>query len=216
MQLKKYTHACFTVTTNNHTLVVDPGIWTDNFIIPDDTVGIVITHQHPDHYSPELVASILQQSPNATLFTTDDTTIINAADVQIVNPGETRHIGPFLLEFFGGEHAVIDTHIPVIHNLGVYINQQIYYPGDSFALPNRPINTLVLPVAAPWMKIAESLTFLRAIAPRLALPTHDSILNGTGKALVDRLCAAAAEEIGTTYQRIDEITVPYHTVDTKK
>jgi len=46
--------------------------------------------------------------------------------------------------------------------------------------------------------------FLTAITPRLAFPTHDAILSDTGKNLVDRILGAAAQPIGTTYQRIDE------------
>jgi hypothetical protein len=39
-----------------------------------------------------------------------------------------------------------------------------------------------LPAAAPWMKLSETVEYLRAVSPRLAIPIHQGLLsdNGTG------------------------------------
>ena len=213
MKLEKFAHACFTVTINSQTLVIDPGNLTDDFVMPASVVGVVITHQHPDHHDKILLGEILRQFP-VDVLTTDDTTVGLEPDnsdstVRAVAPGDTVEIGPFSLEFFGGEHARIDESIAPLHNVGMMINGLVYYPGDSFADPLRPVKVLALPVSAPWLKIVESLTFLRTVKPERAFPTHDAILSDAGKAIVDRLAGNTARECGTVYERlVDTLDIP--------
>lgn len=208
MILTKYQHACTVLTVNDQRLVIDPGVWTDDFVLPKDVVAIVITHNHPDHNSPELLQQLQQAFPEAALYGPSD--VANDALIPVA-AGDTAQVGPFTLEFFGGEHAHIDKSMPVPQNLGVLVNEYFYHPGDSFAVPSKPVAVLALPVTAPWMKVAESLDFLRAIKPKLAFPIHDAIANKTGQDLVDRLHGAVAQEVGCTYQRFDAsqpVTLP--------
>lgn len=217
--LTKFAHSCFTITIGDQSLVIDPGIYTDDFAMPQQVAAVLITHAHPDHCSPALIKRIMQAFPEAEIISVDDiivdsTTISLPEDTLSVRhataaaPGDTYQIGPFALEFFGGEHAMVSPHIPRLHNLAVLINNRIYYPGDSFALPQRPIDVLALPVAAPWLKFSEVRSFLQAVTPRLAFPVHDAILSDAGKGLVDTLCTAAATEVGVEYQRFNITTLP--------
>lgn len=204
MKLTKYEHACFTVEHDHQLLVVDPGGFTTDFIAPEHIVGIVVTHEHQDHLDHDQLAAIIDKNPDAIIIGHE--TVVAGIEVfqtQAVAPGDTIEIGAFSLEFFGGEHAVIHTSIPPIANLGVLINELLYYPGDAFTLPNKPIDTLALPVSAPWLKISEVMEFLLAIRPRLAFPTHDAILSEVGKSLPDRMLPPIAEQVGATYQRIN-------------
>lgn len=214
--LTKFAHSCFTITIDGQSLVVDPGVYTDDFAMPQQVAVVLITHAHPDHYSPALIKRIIQAFPEAEIISVhdiivDSTTIslpegtLSVCHAIAAVPGDTLQIGPFTLEFFGGEHAVVSPDIPRLYNLAVLINNRIYYPGDSFALPQRPIDVLALPVAAPWLKFSEARSFLQAVAPRLAFPVHDAILSDAGKGLIDTLCTAAAAEAGVKYQRIETI-----------
>lgn len=173
--------------------------------MPERVVAVVITHQHADHQDAGLLQSITKQFPDAAVFTTDDTApILATANTHVVHAGEHVTAGPFSLEFFGGEHAIIDQSIAPIHNLGVMVNEQLYYPGDSFALPNKPVAVLALPISAPWMKLSEALDFLRAVAPERAFPTHDAILSDNGKTVTDRVTDGAAQAAGIVYERLNE------------
>lgn len=79
------------------------------------------------------------------------------------------------LSFSVANMPTIDPSIPTIANLGIMINNRIYYPGDSFALPDRPVELLALPVSAPWMKVSEAVAFANAVQPAKIFPTHDAI-----------------------------------------
>ena len=66
--------------------------------------------------------------------------------------------------------------------------------GDSLILPEPALHFEVLatPAAAPWMKISEAVDYLRAVAPRHAVPIHQGII--------------AAEARGIFYGRLTEMT----------
>ena len=204
MNLTKYAHACFTLEKNGQALVVDPGEWSVDFELPRSVVGVVVTHEHPDHFDPALVRRIMEHSPEAVLVADASITAL-AADLptQAVTAGERILVGPFELAFFGGEHALIHASLPRVANLGVMVDGAVYYPGDSFTLPDAPIDTLLVPVSAPWLTVGEVLDFVAAARPARCIPTHDAILSPTGKALLDRLVSAGATRANSTYQRLD-------------
>ena len=208
MKVTKYAHACFTVELANQVLVVDPGQWSKDFVIADNIAGIVITHEHPDHFDPDILAAIYNKNPNSVLISIPS--IVEKMPDHTstaVKSGDKIEIGVFTLEFFGGKHAVIHDTIPIIDNVGVFINDTLYYPGDSFALTNKPVDVLALPVGAPWLKVSETIDFLTAIKPLLAFPTHDAVLSDIGKMLVDDRLPAVAQKFGGQYKRIDGTTI---------
>lgn len=208
MNIVKYEHACFTVEKDEQLLVVDPGEFSTDFIAPSGVVTIVITHQHPDHYDPEQLAFLMDKNPEAIIFAPEAvTSTIETFATHTVMTGDVVEVGPFSLAFYGGIHARIHESIPAIPNLGVLINQLLYYPGDAFTLTHTPIDTLALPIAAPWLKLSEVIDFLQVIQPRFAFPTHDKILSNEGKAIADRLLKNAADAKNITYERIETLDI---------
>lgn len=206
MLLTKYEHACFTVEKNGKLLVVDPGSFTTDLPALENVVGIVVTHEHADHFDVTALGAIVAHSPEAVVYAHEHITkqLGDTLPHSSVSVGERITAGPFVLEFLGGDHAVIHPDFPPIVNLAVMINDSLYYPGDSYFNPDRPVRTLALPVAAPWMKMSEAFDFLMAINPRLVFPTHDAILSPAGKNLADTMTRTFAKNIGATYQRLNE------------
>ena len=204
MKLTKYDHACFTVEKDHQMLVVDPGNFSTDYLPSNNVVGIVITHEHADHYDPEQIAAIIDKNPEAVIIGPEAViSKVEAFKTQAVDAGDKLTIGLFDLEFFGGTHAVIHRTMPVVANLGVMINDLLYYPGDSFTLPGRAIDTLAIPAGAPWLKIGDAMDFLELVKPRFAFPTHDAVLSDVGKGLADRLLGNVAERQGIEYKRLD-------------
>jgi len=208
MKLTKYAHACFTLEKDGQILVVDPGVLSKDFVVTDTIVGIIVTHSHPDHFDPDTLAKIYDKNPDSILFSTTEV-VEKMVDhtPEVVVPGEKKVIGNFDLTFFGGEHAVIHKDVPIIDNVGVLINETVYYPGDSFVLPNIPVDTLAVPVGAPWLKTSESIDFMMAINPRLAFATHNGLLSDDGKDFTDAWLKRFADPAGITYSRLDGQTI---------
>jgi L-ascorbate metabolism protein UlaG (beta-lactamase superfamily) len=204
MKLTKYDHACFTVQKDGQLLVIDPGNYSTDYLPSNNVVGVVITHEHADHYDQEQIAAIVDKNPEAVIIGPESVTSkIEVFNTQAVNAGDKLTIGLFDLEFFGGTHAVIHRSVPVIPNLGVMINELLYYPGDSLTLPGRPVDTLAIPAGAPWLKIGDAMDFLELIKPRFAFPTHDAVLSDFGKEVADTWLLRTAKQYTIEYKRLD-------------
>jgi L-ascorbate metabolism protein UlaG (beta-lactamase superfamily) len=204
MKLTKFEHACFTVEKDGQVVVVDPGAFTMDFVVPENVVAIVVTHEHQDHFEPAKLHAIMDKNPNAKIYAhVDVTSQMQDLPAVAVDAGEVVEIGDFKLEFFGGKHALIHPSMPIAANLGVMINDSIYHPGDSFTLPNKPVDVLALPVGAPWLKISEAIDFLNTVKPQIVFPTHDAILSEIGKGLADRIVPMLNTNATGKYQRID-------------
>jgi L-ascorbate metabolism protein UlaG (beta-lactamase superfamily) len=117
-----------------------------------------------------------------------------------VGTGDTFSAAGFTVRAYGGQHAVIHPDIPRIANLGYLLDGRVYHPGDSFDVPgDAEVDTLFVPVSAPWLKTAESIDFIRAVRPRQALALHDALLNDLLAGLVGGLMDRLA---GTGYRRL--------------
>lgn len=155
MNLTKHEHACLVLQKAGETLVIDPGVFTSPLGDLRGVVGIVITHEHPDHWTPEQLRRILEMNPDARLL--GPAGVVAAAGdeftIETVSPGDAVEVGDFSLRFFGGRHAEIHSSIPIIDNVGVLVDDDLFYPGDSFTVPEGvAVTTLAAPSGAPDRK----------------------------------------------------------------
>ncbi|MEJ1155718.1 MBL fold metallo-hydrolase [Microbacterium marmarense] len=207
MRVTKHEHATLTLETGGETLIVDPGNFTTPLLDLERVIGIVITHEHPDHWTPDHLSRILTAFPEIPIFGPDG--VKQAAtdfSITAVHPGDVIEVGPFSLEFFGGTHAVIHESVPVIDNVGVLVNDEFYYPGDSYAVPgDKKVRLLAAPVGAPWLKIGEAMDFVLAVAPRRAFATHDWTLSVIGKQMGSARLKWAAEQNGGEFITLEPL-----------
>jgi len=204
MKLTKYHHACVSIEQDNQLLIIDPGSLGE---LPEDilhVVAIVVTHVHPDHLSKEHLRSIVDVNPDAKIFTTSEVAeqLEDFTNVVEVLAEDIEHVGVFSLEFFGADHAVIHKSKPVAQNIGVLVNDSLYYPGDSFTLPEKPVQTLLAPASAPWLKTGEAMDFISNVHPQLTIPTHDELLSDDGKTFTDMWLQQSVDAIQGNYKRL--------------
>jgi L-ascorbate metabolism protein UlaG (beta-lactamase superfamily) len=185
MKVTKLEHSCLVVEAAGRSVIVDPGSMTTPVVGVSNAVAIVITHEHADHWTAEQLNRILDLSPDARIFgPAGVVAAASAFDVTAVANGDVHEVGPFTLRFFGGKHAVIHASIPVVDNIGVLINDELYYAGDSFTIPEGVnVGTLAVPASAPWMKISEVMDYVLAVKPKRSFPVHEMLLSVAGKSL---------------------------------
>ncbi|MFD4420338.1 MBL fold metallo-hydrolase [Agromyces sp. NPDC058484] len=201
MRLTKLEHAALVIEDSANKLYIDPGKFTTPITESSGAVAVVVTHQHDDHWTPEQLRRIVEANPDVRIFGAAGVAAA-ASDfaVQAVAAGDEIDVGTFRLRFFGGKHAQIHPSIPIIDNVGVLVNDALYYAGDSFAVPQDvAVDVLAAPAAAPWMKISEAMDYVMAVAPRRAFPTHEMLLSQAGKALSNARLAWATEQGGGEY-----------------
>jgi L-ascorbate metabolism protein UlaG (beta-lactamase superfamily) len=182
VRIVHFGQSCVLVEIGTARLLLDPGIYSAGF---DDLTGldaILVTHQHPDHLDLARMPALLAANPAAQLHVdAGSAPQLTSAGIahQVVSPGQQLQLAGTAVEVVGGDHGVIHPDIPVVPNNGYLIagdTGTVLHPGDSFTVPACDIDLLLLPTAAPWLKVAEAVDYLRAIAPPLAVPIHQAIL----------------------------------------
>lgn len=198
MKVTKNEHSNLILELSGDRLVIDPGAFTSPLTDVRGAVAIVVTHEHPDHWTPEQLRRLLEFSPDAVIYgPAGFAAAAEGFDVVTVAPGETVTTGPFTLRFFGGVHAEIHESIPLIDNVGVLVNDELYYAGDSFAIPEGvEVGTLAAPAGAPWMKISEVIDYVLAVKPRRSFPIHEMVLSQAGKTMSNGRIQWATEQHG--------------------
>lgn len=198
MRLTKFEHAALLLEDSGKKLFIDPGSFTSPLTDTANTAAVVITHEHADHWTPEQVNRILDLNPGVPIYAPEGVAAA-ARDIAItvVHAGDSVEAGPFTLRFFGGRHAVIHESIPVVDNLGVLVNDELYYAGDSFVIPEGvEIDVLAVPAGAPWMKVAETIDYVLATKPKRSFPTHEMVLSRGGKDMSNARIKWATEQNG--------------------
>ncbi|CAN5220842.1 MBL fold metallo-hydrolase [soil metagenome] len=205
MHVVKQEHSCLLVESSGKTLVLDPGNFTTALVGLDDVVAIVITHEHADHWTADQLTRILERNPGAMIFAPAGMAASAPDfDVHVVAAGDSRELEPFGLRFFGGEHAVIHSSVPVVDNVGVLIDETLYYAGDSFTIPEGvDVDALAVPAGAPWLKIAEVMDYVLEVAPRHAFPVHEMQLSVAGKTLSNSRIQWAVEQGGGEFHPLE-------------
>lgn len=183
MRITKFGHACVRVEHDGVSLVVDPGIFADAAVL-DGVDGILITHEHFDHYQPELL-----RGSTARIYTIDAVAAKIAEDapevserVTVVAPGDVIDAG-LRVEVFGEQHAVLHPDLPRFFNSGYLFDlggTRFFHPGDSLQLPETTVDVLGVPAGAPWMRSSEAIDFARGVGAPINLAIHDRIYSEVG------------------------------------
>lgn len=204
MKLTKLTHSCVILQEAGQNLVIDPGIWTEDLSAIGPIAGVVITHNHADHFDPKQIQSIVSAHPAVQIFSTPEVAEQSGVPVTVVQDGQTATVGPFTLQFSGEMHAPLHPILPPEpHNIGVLVNGTFYYGGDALIAPQQK-NGLVLaaPATAPWLKMSEAIDFIMAVKPRICIPTHNALLSPQGQSIADNWLGAACKKVGAEYQSL--------------
>ena len=204
MELTKHGHACVVLSREGSRLVIDPGAFTD----PSALLGanaVLVTHEHADHFEPERLRTAMDADPGLEIWTNGS--VAGQLEglgsrVHVVGDGDAVTVAGFDVHVHGELHAVIHPEIPRIGNIGFLVEGLVFHPGDAFTVPSEPVSTLLLPVHAPWSKVAEVIDYVRAVDADQAYAVHDGLLNDVGLGLVAGLLGERGPGTSTPYSRL--------------
>ncbi|MFG3307969.1 MBL fold metallo-hydrolase [Streptomyces wuyuanensis] len=188
MKLTKKSHACIRLEKDGRTLVVDPGVFSE----ADAAAGadaLLVTHEHPDHFSEERLRVALDADPAVEVWTlrsvAEQLSAAFPGRVHTVGEGDTFTAAGFDVQVHGELHAVIHPDLPRITNVGFLVDGSVFHPGDALTVPGGQVETLMLPVMAPWNKVAEVIEYVREVKPHRAIDIHDALLTDLARPLYD-------------------------------
>ncbi len=205
MRITKHGHACVRLQTGAHTIVLDPGGFTEDEAI-DGATAVLITHEHGDHYSPAHLRRT--DAPIFTIAAVAARIREDAPDlserVTVVDPGQQLDVG-VPVTVVGEKHAVIHPEMQRFDNSGYLLEVEditIYHPGDSLTLPGTEVDLLLLPVSAPWLKVGECIDFARDVGALRSLAIHDMVYSDLGLGMVDAHLDRMLGEQAQSYVRL--------------
>ncbi|WP_405565675.1 MBL fold metallo-hydrolase [Streptomyces sp. NBC_01180] len=188
MKLTKKTHACVRLEKDGQTLVIDPGGFSEE----DAALGadaILVTHEHFDHFDENRLRAGMESNPAAEIWTlrsvAEQLSAAFPGRVHTVGHGDTFEAAGFGVQVHGELHAVIHPDLPRITNVGYLVDGSVFHPGDAFTVPDQPVETLMLPVHAPWNKISEVIDYVREVRPQRAIDIHDVLLKDLARGVYD-------------------------------
>lgn len=188
MRITKFTHSCLRVEGAG-VLVVDPGELSERSALAGAD-AVLITHEHFDHVSADALGEARAGNPGLRIFAHADVLAKLGALAEgstTVEPGQEFEAAGYRVRAFGGRHAVIHPDIPRITNVGYLVDGgRVFHPGDALTVPDHPVETLMLPVMAPWSKISEVIDYVRELKPQRAYDIHDALLTDLARPIYDR------------------------------
>lgn len=183
MKIKKFGHCCLLIEDKGLRILTDPGTYSTEQDSEKDIDVILITHEHADHFHINSLKKVLENNNKAIIITNKSVgKLLDAEKIkyEIIEDKQSKTIGKILIEGFGNKHAEMYRTVAPVENTGYFISNKLFYPGDAFTNPQKPVEILALPVAGPWMKISEAINYALEIKPKICFPVHDGILKTPG------------------------------------
>lgn len=207
MRIYKHGHACVRLESQDSVVVLDPGMFTDPVAV-DGATAVLITHEHPDHWSPELLA--LTDAPIYTIEAVAtrirESAPAAAERVTVVAPDDVLDVG-VPVTVVGEKHAVIHPELPHFDNSGYLLEVEgvrIFHPGDALTVPAVTPDLLLLPVSAPWLKVSECIDYARDVGAARSLAIHDAVYSEAGLGIVDGHLGRFLAPTGQEFVRLRE------------
>lgn len=202
MRLTKLGHSCVRIEHDGRTVVLDPGVFTDQGAV-DGADAVLITHEHPDHFHADHLRR--SDAPIYTILAVAARIREEAPDlaerVVVVRPNEQFTASGVPVTAIGELHAVIHPELPRFDNCGYVLrlgDTTVFHPGDALTAPERPVDVLLAPVCAPWMKVSEGIDFARLVGAPRNVAIHDRVYSPAGLGIADghfqRFLGAAGQE----------------------
>lgn len=179
MTITKVGHCCLIIDMGNAVVMTDPGMFTAETPLPERVDVVVISHEHSDHVHVPTVVALRAQFPEVSIVTNGAVarllTESGVADVTVLEGTAAATVAGVYLEAFDAQHAEIFESVGQVQNTGYFISPRLFYPGDAYGEPGKPVEILALPVGGPWCRMTDALHYALRVSPQAAFPVHDAI-----------------------------------------
>jgi L-ascorbate metabolism protein UlaG (beta-lactamase superfamily) len=194
MRLTHLGHACLLVEMDAARVLIDPGAFSADFEGLTGLTAVLLTHQHADHVDTDRLPALLAANPGVRLLAEPETAHLlsdSSIAVEPLHPGDQVDLGGVPLRAAGGHHAVIHPDVPRVGNVAMLLGTSVadggsgllLHPGDAYDVVPGGVDVLALPLWAPWAKVWETVEYLRAVSPTVAVPVHEGPLKPPARAI---------------------------------
>lgn len=202
MKITKFVNCCFLVEMPepvNRTALFDPGVFSNGALdvgslkYLDD---IIITHEHVDHYSLELMKKLTAKFPDVRIKT--PASMVSKLEADGMKPVTDAVEG---VEIFDAPHAEVKPLFSYVDNIGIHYIDKFTHPGDSLQI-NETKSILALPLAAPWGDAVTATNLALKLKPKHILPMHDVHWSDDARDQMYELLEGVFKEQGITFHKL--------------
>lgn len=171
LKITKYVQSCLLVETDDRVALFDPGVMSTSSLEAvsfDRLDNIFITHNHPDHFDPGYLKSLVDKFADVRITSTEQTVSqLRAAQI------EASTAPPPGVGLFAAPHEGFAPMMPEPPEcIGIDYLGVLSHPGDSHSF-DQTSPVLALPVQAPWGSTMRAVQLAVDLKPRHILPIHD-------------------------------------------
>jgi len=178
MIIKKIRHCCFTIKINNTTFITDPG----SFTVPDEMMradALLLSHEHEDHYVPENIQALIKLNPDLKIYTNEPVHELlkdENIESEVMAGGDVLEYEGISIQAVGEWHEEIYEQFGMVKNIGFYIDEKVFFPGDAFNPIDFTPAVAMFCIAAPFTQAKKSLLYAQSLGARVVIPMHEAIL----------------------------------------
>jgi L-ascorbate metabolism protein UlaG (beta-lactamase superfamily) len=188
-------------------MLLDPGSFSKGFEELEGLTAVCFTHQHVDHLDRERLRVLLDRNPGVRVISDEGSAEAlgeAGAEAEVVHDGDELEIAGVGVRVVGRDHAVIHPDVPVVPNVGYLLGGRLFHPGDALTVPGQPVEVLAVPAGAPWLKVSESVDYLREVRPKVAVPVHEQVLSAIGTSIHYRQLEQLGARGDTVFRVLDD------------
>ncbi len=154
-------------------IVIDPGMHfleTHKVEELDGVEAVLYTHQHPDHYEPEIAQWLIDRGIG--LYANAATAQLIGEDATVIRDGDTLTIGGFEIIARELPHCLLPDGSEGPQNTGYVIDGVLFDPGDGKDLDDLRVDVMALPITGPDISMLDAFNFAKKLGVKVAIPVH--------------------------------------------
>lgn len=153
--------------------MIDPGKFlAAKFLVQElgRLEGVLYTHQHADHFDPQLVAQF--KSEDIRLYGNKAVAELIGAEAVVLEDGRAVEVGGFNVLPHNLPHCLLADGSDGPLNTGYIIDGHFFHPGDGIETKGVKADHLALPIAGPSISFYNASRFAKGVGAKKIIPIH--------------------------------------------
>jgi L-ascorbate metabolism protein UlaG (beta-lactamase superfamily) len=172
MKVTRYFQSCLLVEDGDVRVILDPSANdADNFDNFGKLDAVIYTHEHSDHFDPELTAKFADAGVKvyANASTAKQ---MKSPPSKVVTDGLKWDINGMSVEAKELPHCLMVDGSTSVQNTGYLLAGKFFHPGDGVELEGFSAEVAAVPITGPDISLKDSFVFSRNLSAKLVIPIH--------------------------------------------